>query len=137
MPVIRLTRPKKKSGDSGEAASGGGRMLSRMAWVLLSLAFLAAMLLDAFFSDKGLLRVRQLEQEYHQRVEEEKVKTQENADLKEEIQALRDDPKAVEGVAREELGMIKPGEDVYLFSREPEVILPKEEKVEKKPKNKE
>lgn len=132
MPTIRFTRPKKKPVEDGEGANGGGnRLLSRVAWVLLSLAFLAAMLLDAFFSEKGMLRVRELEKEYDARLLEESGKREEIRELQEKIQALKDDPKAIEGVAREELGMVKPGEDVYLFAREPELILPPEPEEDK------
>lgn len=125
MPVIRFTRPKKKKAEEGDGQSNGNnRMISRVAWVLLSLAFLGAMLLDAFFSEKGILRVQELEETYKSKLAEEAEKFRETEDLKEKIQALRNDPKAVEGVAREELGMVKPGEDVFLFAKEPEVVLP-------------
>jgi cell division protein FtsB len=35
---------------------------------------------------------------------------QENKEIRSEIRALKSDPKAIEKIAREELGMVKPGE---------------------------
>jgi len=43
----------------------------------------------------------------------------ENEQLREAANRLRDDPRAVEEVARGELGLIKPGELLLLFSDEP------------------
>ncbi len=38
-----------------------------------------------------------------------------NATLAEEVHALRSDPSRIEAIAREELGLVKPGELVYQF----------------------
>jgi cell division protein FtsB len=39
----------------------------------------------------------------------------ENARLREEARRLREDPSAIEEVARRELGLIKPGEKVFII----------------------
>ena len=39
----------------------------------------------------------------------------ENEDYKEKIQAMKDDKRYIEKVIREELGMIKEGEKIYIF----------------------
>lgn len=39
----------------------------------------------------------------------------ENARLREEARRLKDDPSAIEEVARRELGLIKPGERVFII----------------------
>jgi cell division protein FtsB len=39
----------------------------------------------------------------------------ENARLREEIRRLREDPAAIEEIARRELGLIKPGEKMFII----------------------
>jgi cell division protein FtsB len=43
----------------------------------------------------------------------------ENSRLASEIAALRQDPRAVERIAREELGLARPGELVFIIREEP------------------
>ncbi len=40
---------------------------------------------------------------------------EDNKRLKEELEAVKNDPEYIEGLAREELGLIKPGETKYRF----------------------
>lgn len=47
---------------------------------------------------------------------------EENKGLKEELEAMKNDPEYIESLARKELGLIKPGETKYKF------IEPQEEK---------
>ena len=42
-----------------------------------------------------------------------------NQELRAQIRALREDPRAVERMAREDLGLSKPGEIVFLLETEP------------------
>ena len=44
----------------------------------------------------------------------------ENARLEEEVRRLKDDPSAVEALARTRLNMVRPGEVVYVFPSTPE-----------------
>ena len=43
----------------------------------------------------------------------------ENAALRERIRRLREDPRAIEGIARRELGLMRPGERVFVVKRPP------------------
>ncbi len=95
-------------------------MFSRAAWVLLMLLFLAAIFLDAFFSESGIIKIWELEREHLQLSSEVKELERRNSELEALIKALRDDPEAIERVAREELGYSRPGEDVFLFPPEQE-----------------
>ncbi len=45
--------------------------------------------------------------------------------LQQKIHALREDPEAVERVAREKFGWCRPGEKVYHFETSPRSILPR------------
>ena len=68
----------------------------------------------AVFGNNGIITYTQLHQNYHEmelRVEE---LNRENKRLAEEISGLRNDPFIIERIAREDLGMVKPGEVLYL-----------------------
>lgn len=73
---------------------------------------------------KGLIRLMQL------KIEESKLKSdigklnKNNVRLSEEIEKLQNDPKTIEKIAREELGLVKKGETIYKF------VPKKEEKPE-------
>jgi cell division protein FtsL len=47
-----------------------------------------------------------------------------NAALAEEVRALRTDPGRIEAIAREELGLVKPGERIYEFRPAPRSSRP-------------
>jgi cell division protein FtsB len=64
----------------------------------------------AIIGNNGYLELRRREaknQELRLRAEELRL---ENKEILNEIRALKSDPKAIEKIAREELGMVKPGE---------------------------
>ena len=95
------------------------KRISRAAWILLSLIFLAAIILDAFFSDSGILQMWQLERDYNTLQQEIRQLETQNQRLQDRIDFFKTDPRAVEKMAREELNLVKPGEDVYIFPEEP------------------
>jgi cell division protein FtsB len=102
---------------NGEQAQRPTRpaVFSRAGWILLTLAFIAAIILDALFSETGIFQLRELEQEF-QRLQLELQKLQrENAELEKQISGFRSGTDALEKVAREELGFVKPGEVTFLF----------------------
>ena len=81
----------------------------------LAAGFVAvAVILDALLGDRGLvamLRVRRQYQELSNTVARQRA---ENARLREEARRLREDPSAIEELARRELGLIRPGERVFI-----------------------
>ena len=73
----------------------------------------------ALFGDRGVIQVYKA---YLQKTElEEKIVALEktNEELRQEIEALRTDLKAIENIARQELGMVRPDEQVYQFHSRP------------------
>ena len=65
---------------------------------------------SALFGEFGYLALRKSErklQEFNLRIEQLK---KENQDIRSEIRSLKKDPKAIEKIAREELGLVKEGE---------------------------
>ena len=68
------------------------------------------------FGENGLLNlVRSQKRTQALFLEAERLK-KENQKLKEEIERLKNDPSHIERLAREELGMVKPGELVFQFT---------------------
>ena len=93
--------------------------LRRKALGLASILALIALVVGALFGDRGMLRlVAQRERTQALYAEIETLRT-ENGRLAQEIRALRSDPRAVEEVAREQLGLARPGETVFLIHEEP------------------
>ena len=95
-----------RSGDVG---------LRRKAATLASIIALVALIVGALFGDRGLLHLIDQRQ-----VEELQA---ENAHLATEITSLRSDPRAIERLAREELGFVRPGETLFLV-RDPAPSAP-------------
>ena len=65
----------------------------------------------------GLPRMRSLDQELKTVREENKTSEREIGELRNEVQSLRDDPNAVERIARDQLGMVRKSEIVFQFPR--------------------
>jgi cell division protein FtsB len=80
------------------------------------LLFIAAVIVvDALVGEQGLfamLRARRQAEELAATIARQKA---ENARLREEVRRLTEDPEAIEEVARRELGLIRPGEKVFII----------------------
>ena len=84
--------------------------------VQMLLLFIAAVIVvDALVGEQGLfamLRARRQAEELAAAIARKRA---ENARLREEARRLTDDPAAIEEVARRELGLIRPGEKVFII----------------------
>jgi len=99
-------------------ATVGGTALRRRGRRIVqhALVFIGCVLfVDALVGEKGLLETRRKEREYHQLQQETTQLLEENGRLGDEIDRLRTDPAAVEERARRDLGLIKPGEKVFII----------------------
>jgi cell division protein FtsB len=78
------------------------------------LVFVSCVLVvDAIVGEKGLIAMMKARQQYRALEQSLGQARAENAHLREQARRLREDPAAIEEIARRELGLIKPGE--YLF----------------------
>ncbi len=93
--------------------------LRRKALLLFSGLALVALVVGSIFGDRGLLDV--LEQRRRTRALEQQVGELRalNARLSEEVRALRSDERAIERLAREQLGWAGPDETVFLVTPGP------------------
>jgi cell division protein FtsB len=100
------------SPEDGPRADSG---LRRKAFVLGTVIALVALVVGSVFGDRGLLNLmdkRERVQVLHQEIE---ALRSENARLMGEIADLRQSPRAIERLAREELGLARPDETVFLI----------------------
>lgn len=73
------------------------------------------LLVDAFVGDKGLLAMMAAREQYRLLEQSLAEARAENARLREEAGRLREDPAAIEEIARRELGLIRPGEKLFII----------------------
>ncbi len=114
-PVRSETKPR-----SSRQVSKTETPLKRKAVSLALFLILAASALNALFGDRGLLVLLKVRQEIESLDREIAMLRAENQRILEEIHSLKTSPLAVERLARENLGLVKPGE-VVLLIRETEV----------------
>lgn len=83
------------------------------------LAFVTIVLIvDALVGEKGFLDALRARRQYREVAAALAQKRQENARLRDEMRRLRDDPARIEAVAREELGLMRQGEVVFIVHDE-------------------
>ena len=79
---------------------------------ILMLALVALAIHDVF-GPHGFIAMRRTQQEIEQ-VRDQIVKlNEENKSLSDQVTSLKTDPKAIERIAREEMGLARPGEIIY------------------------
>jgi cell division protein FtsB len=87
-----------------------GRRLLRHALVFITLVIVV----DAIAGEKGLLALLQARREYSALERSLDRARTENAELRDMARRLREDPAAIEEQARRELGLIRPGEVLFI-----------------------
>ena len=80
--------------------------------------------MGSLFGDRGFLQLVRQQQRAEVLAREIEDLRLENRRLASEIAALRSDPRAIERLAREELGLSRPGETVFLIREEPPAPTP-------------
>ena len=86
-------------------------------WVRLALAFLTcAVVADSLIGERGFAARARAADEYSKATRALRAMQNENAGLREQIRRLQSDPTTIEAVAREELGLIRPGEILFVMT---------------------
>jgi cell division protein FtsL len=79
------------------------------------LIFIAVVIVaDGVVGERGLLARMRARKEYDALAASLARQRAENARLRDEARRLREDPAAIEEIARRELGLIRPGEKVFI-----------------------
>ena len=103
-----------RSNNKKKVAPPTHRSPTRRIVRILLLLFVGVIVLDALVGDRGLLATLRARREYHELAATIARTRAENARLADQARRLRDDPRTIEEVARRELGLIKPGERVFI-----------------------
>ena len=80
------------------------------------LAFVTVVLLiDALVGERGLVERMRTGEQYRDAEAELQRLRLENAQLREDARRLKDDPSAIESLARKDLGLLRPGEVLFII----------------------
>lgn len=112
-----MTAPRPAS---ERAAPGGtlirrGRRLARYLFGFVTVI----LVIDAIVGDNGLLSLLKARRDFDAVEQSLQRARQENAHLRDQARRLREDPGAIEELARRELGLIKPGEKLFIIKQVP------------------
>ena len=97
----------------------GKKRPSLLRHLRLAILFLLALVVASVVGNRSLLRLYQMHRDRANLEREIEQLVTANAALAEDVRLLRTDPARVEAIAREELGLVKPGEIVYEFRSTP------------------
>ena len=89
----------------------------RRNWTVLLGIALALLLLQDIFGTHGMIAMRHSQKEAKQVQKEISRLDEENRKLEDQVNGLKSDPAAIERIAREEMGLARPGE--YIFKLPP------------------
>jgi cell division protein FtsB len=102
------------SGGLAELAQPSRPRRTFSRWALILIA--GVLLLNALIGERGLLATLNAVQARSQLLSDIATIREENTLLRQYALQLRKDPETIEAVARRELGLIRPGERLFLFS---------------------
>ncbi len=106
----RNDEPKSPAAPPRTTLANRGRRLVRHVLLFITLVIVV----DAIAGEKGLLALLEARRDYAVLERSLERARQENAELREAARRLREDPAAIEEAARRELGLIKPGEMLFI-----------------------
>jgi cell division protein FtsB len=92
--------------------SKAGAYLRQNARQVLGLALFALLIHDVF-GPHGFIAMRRTQKEIEQVREQIGKMNDENKSLTEQVNSLKTDPKSIERIAREEMGLARPGEMIF------------------------
>lgn len=92
--------------------------LRKKAATLFCIIVVLALAVGSLFGDRGILQLVDQKERAAKLAQDLEELRAENLRLAAEIQSLRTDPRAIERLAREELGLARPGETVFLIRDE-------------------
>jgi cell division protein FtsB len=104
-------KPKKKRRKTEGRSPERNRRLVQ--WLLLFVA--SVIVVDGLVGDRGLLAMIRARHEYDEVAATIARQRAENARLREEARRLKEDPAMIEEIARRDLGLVKPGEKVFII----------------------
>jgi cell division protein FtsB len=96
--------------DSAAPRQRGRRLVQYGLLIVGSLLFL-----DALVGEKGFVENLKARQQYEALERSLSRLKDDNTRLRKDVELLRKDPETIEGIARRELGLMKPGEKLFII----------------------
>lgn len=120
MPSEQPAKRRQRVRPTTERGIRGGRSVVFYALLVVT----AILVMNAVFGEQGVLAMMRARREYNQlSAEVERVKAR-NAELAEQAQRLKEDPATIEDLARRNLGLIRPGEKLFIITDVPPASPP-------------
>jgi cell division protein FtsB len=110
MTDARPPAPSPPAAGTARPPTGSGKLLR-----YLLVFFTVVLVIDAIVGEKGLMALVKARREYAAVEQALQRSRRENAMLREQARRLREDPTAIEELARRELGLLKPGETLFII----------------------
>jgi cell division protein FtsB len=110
---------QKPSGEHLVSFSEQLRDFFRRNFIWFVTAALLLLLLQDVFGNHGVLAMRRSQKEAGRVQQEIERINDENRQLQDRVKALKTDPSAVERIAREEMGLARPGEYIFKVPSKP------------------
>ena len=107
--TIETKRAKRPPTPSPQRPTRQRRILQLAVLLVASI-----IIVDGLVGERGLLAMMRARQQYDQLTGSIARQRAENARLRDQARRLREDPSAIEEIARRELGLIRPGERVFI-----------------------
>ncbi len=119
-----MTKKAAATSTSSPTAPLSGRR-SAVHYLIVIVGLIVA--IDALVGDKGLMAMLKARQDYRGLEISLARARAENARMRDQARRLREDPATIEGIARRELGLIQPGEKLFLLRDVPSAGAPPRE----------
>jgi cell division protein FtsB len=103
--------PRRKSQPSNSSVPPATR---RRTLQMLLVFVTLVLVINALVGDRGLMETLRARRQHQELVTSIERLRAENARLRDEARRLRSDPSTIEALARQELGLIKPGEMLFI-----------------------
>lgn len=104
------TRNTTKTQTTQRAQLRGRRILAGLFFFVV-----CVLVVDALVGDQGLVATMRARKQYDELAADLARLRSENATLREDARRLREDPAAIEEIARRELGLMSPGEKLFII----------------------
>lgn len=105
-----MKRPSVSADQTSSPRRRRGRIIR-----YLVVAVGCILIVDALVGDRGFLAMLKARQQYRTLEASLARSRSENARLREQARELRENPDAIEEIARRELGLIRPGEKLFII----------------------
>jgi cell division protein FtsB len=106
---------KKRTTDTSTTAAMQSRQRRGRIVRYLIVAVGCVLIIDALVGDRGFLAMLKARQQYRAVETSLAGARADNAQLRERARQLREDPQTIEEIARRELGLIRPGEKLFII----------------------